>query len=63
MEEYVCVYMLDSIRSARAVYWAAGLGDAMAAHNSALPQYAACVLKWVGPTGITFHMHDSKITR
>lgn len=62
MNEYVCHYLTDATHAARAVYHAEGLGDAMAMHNAALPEYSAKVLKWVGPTGITFLAHDSKLS-
>lgn len=61
MEEYVCHYKVSHASTARSVYHADTLAMAMAMHNSALPDYSTAVLKWVGPTGITFHMHDSKV--
>lgn len=62
MEEYVCVYFTGPLSTARGVYHADDLAQAMAMHNAALPERADQVLKWIGPTGITFHMHDSKLT-
>lgn len=62
MEEYVCHYLTDAAHSARAVYHADGLGTAMAMHNSALPEFRDKVLKWVGPSGINFQMHDSRLS-
>lgn len=62
MNEYVCHYLTDATHSARAVYHADELPRAMAMHNAALPEYRDKVLKWVGPTGINFQMHDSKLT-
>lgn len=62
MDEYTCHYLTNRVHSARAVYHARALPEAMAMHNSALPEYRDKVLKWVGPTGITFLMHDSKFT-
>lgn len=61
MEEYICHYLTDPVHSARVVIHAEGLGEAMGAFNSRLPEYSESVLKWTGPTGITFLMHDSKI--
>lgn len=61
MQEYVCTYLTDATHGARAVYLAESLPGAMAAHNTARSEHADKVLKWVGPTGITFLMHDSKL--
>jgi len=61
MEEYVCHYRVSRTSTARAVYHVDNLAEAMGSHNAALPEYSTAVLKWVGPTGITFHMHDSRI--
>lgn len=61
MAEYVCHYLTGAVHSARRVYHADTLPAAMAAHNAAMPEYADKVLKWVGPTGIVFQMHDSKL--
>jgi hypothetical protein len=61
MREYVCHYKLSRTATARAVYHADNLAEAMGAHNAVLPEYSTVVLKWVGPEGITYHMHDSKI--
>lgn len=62
MDEYTCHYLTDAVHSARAVYHADDLPTAMAVHNAVLPEFRDKVLKWVGPTGITFQMHDSKLT-
>lgn len=62
MDEYVCHYLTDAVHSARAVYDADELPTAMAMHNAALPAYRDKVLKWIGPTGIAFLMHDSRLT-
>lgn len=62
MQEYVCHYLTDATHSARAVYHASTIADAMAMHNSALPEFKEKVLKWDGPTGITFLLHDSALT-
>lgn len=62
MREYVCHYVTGPMTPARAVYHASDLATAMASHNTSLPQYSDKVLKWVGPTGITFLMHDSRLT-
>lgn len=62
MSEYICHYLADAVRSAEATYVADELPTAMAMHNAALPEFRDKVLKWVGPTGITFLMHDSKLT-
>ena len=61
MEEYTCHYLVGPVSTARAVYHARTLSEAMGAHNAALPDYNDKVIKWVGPTGITFLMHDSKM--
>lgn len=61
MEEYVCHYLTGPTHGARRVYHADTLPAAMAAHNAAMPECADKVLKWVGPTGIVFLMHDSKM--
>lgn len=61
MEEYMCHYLIGRHQTARAVYHASTLPEAMGAHNSALPEFSDKVIKWVGPTGITFLMHDSKM--
>ena len=60
--EYVCHYLVGANSTARAVYHADSWPTAMRMHNSALPEYATKVTKWVGPTGITFLMHDSRMT-
>jgi len=63
MDEYTCHYLTDAVHSARAVYHARTLPEAMAMHNGAHPEYARTVHKWVGPTGITFiGMHDARVT-
>lgn len=62
MEEYVCHYLVSRTSSARAVYHATDWVEAMAMHNAALPDYSKKVLKWVGPTGMNFLMHDSKLS-
>ena len=62
MNEYVCKYLTDATHSARRVYHAPDLPTAMAMHNAAMPEYKDKVLTWIGPTGIHFHMHDSKLT-
>jgi hypothetical protein len=59
--EYVCHYLVGPTNTARRVYHAHGLGDAMKMHNQEMPEYRDKVLKWVGPTGINFQMHDSKL--
>lgn len=61
MDEYVCHYVTGPMKEARAIYHAPNLATAMAAHNSALPEFADKVLKWVGPSGIRFLFHDSKL--
>ncbi len=62
MDKYVCHYAVGDFRSALEVYHADTLAQAMASHNAALPEFADKVLKWVGPTGINFLMHDSRLT-
>lgn len=62
MEEYVCHYRTSENTLARAVYHVSSLPEAMASHNASLPDFSDRVVKWVGPTGITFLMHDSKLS-
>lgn len=62
MEEYTCHYLTGRHTVARRVYHADTLPDAMASHNAAMAEFSDKVVKWVGPTGITFLMHDSKLT-
>lgn len=62
MDAYTCHYAIGPFKQARAVYHAPGLATAMASHNAALPAHRDKVLKWTGPTGITYLMHDSKLT-
>lgn len=62
MNEYVCHYLTDAVHSARAVYHADTLATAMAMHNASKPEHRDKVLKWVGPTGTTFLMHDSTLS-
>ncbi len=61
MKEYTCHYLVGPVSTARAVYHASTLPEAMGAHNAALPDCSESVVKWVGPTGINFLMHDSKM--
>lgn len=63
MEEYVCTFLTGHNESSRRIYHAPGLGEAMAMHNDAMPEFRSKVLKWVAAdSGITFHMHDSRLT-
>jgi len=60
--EYVCYYLAGANSTARAVYRADSWPTAMRMHNSSLPEYATKVIKWVTQEGITFLMHDSRMT-
>jgi hypothetical protein len=63
MEEYVCTFFIEGQQTARSIYHAPGLGEAMAMHNDAMPEFKSKVLKWMSmDSGITFHMHDSRLT-
>lgn len=62
MEEYTCHYLTGRHAVARTVYHADVLPTAMAMHNASMPEFSDKVVKWVGPTGINFLMHDSKLT-
>lgn len=61
MENYVCHYKVNTGAEAQATYRADSLPSAMALGNSVRAEHASSVLKWVGPTGITFLMHDSSL--
>lgn len=59
---YTCTY-LDGRKGVQVDYPVDsqdGLWQAMALHNTALPEHSTTVLRWVSPEGITFHMHDAK---
>ncbi len=60
MSKYTCCYK-SAGAEIRADYSADSLPGAMALHNVTRPEHASSVLRWIGPTGITFLMHDSKL--